>query len=486
MKIRIHKYDGWFLLVCLGLGALAEEMFFQSQIGVSYLIFLAGFYLVFFVRFKGYRFTNKRLGYLIYFSIWFLALTYFGYSNMVFYALNILAIPFLVFVHLILVTSPKFLSWFRRSFIGYLFVKMGAAIVYVVKFFGLLLKALTKGLNTEQAAVVKQVILGLVIAVPLLGIILVLLSSADLAFSRLLTSVPKWLLGFQLQEFIGRGIIILLYTLGFFGVMQVAFYKKGLVRKAQPDSETVSWSGIMASTVLILLNLVYLLFTIVQFKYFFGQSLQSDMTYAEYARHGFGELMVVTLINLSILIAVVTFVKEASRGLQRTIQMILSCLVIFSGIMLVSSWMRLSMYEEAYGFTTIRILVHCFMVFLAVIFAYTLIKIWIRRLPLIHFYLIAALVFYVLINIMPLDRLIVDHNIQRYQATNKIDIDYLNQLSYTGVEGLIQLYKTNPDIPGLKNLLQERKIEANTHHADWRSYNLSREKAYRQLKKLEV
>jgi hypothetical protein len=120
------------------------------------------------------------------------------------------------------------------------------------------------------------------------------------------------------------------------------------------------------------------------------------------------------------------------------------------------------------------------------IFAYTLIKIWIRRLPLIHFYLIAALVFYVLINVMPLDRWIVDHNIQRYQATNKIDIYYLNQLSYTGVEGLIQLYQSNPDIPGLKSLLKDRKTEAETHHEDWRSYNLSREKAYRELRGLDI
>lgn len=73
MKIRIHKYVRWFLLICLGIGGLAEEMLFRSQIGISYLVFLAGFYLVFFLRFRSYRFTNKRLGYLIYFSVWLLA-----------------------------------------------------------------------------------------------------------------------------------------------------------------------------------------------------------------------------------------------------------------------------------------------------------------------------------------------------------------------------------------------------------------------------
>ncbi len=484
-KISVHKHDGWFLFICLGLGILAEEMFFRNRIGVSYLVFLAGFYLVFFWRFKSYPFTNKRLGYLIYFSIWLLALTYLGYSNMIFYALNVLVIPFLVFSHMILVTSPKILPWFRRPFIVYFFIKMGAAIAYVFQFIGFIFRALTKGLNPQQTNTAKQVGLGLVIAIPLLVVIMSLLSSADLAFSNLISSVPNWLRSLQFQDSIARGLIILAYTVGFFATLQATFYKKGTVPKTEEESHTTYWSGIMASTVLILLNLVYLLFTVVQFKYFFGGALQADMTYAEYARRGFGELMMVTLINLTLLIGVLTHVKEAGRALQRTIQVLLSCLVLFSGVMLVSASMRLSMYEEAYGFTTIRILVHAFMIFLTVIFAYTLIKIWISRLPLIHFYLISALVFYTLINILPLDRWVVDHNIARYHATQKIDIHYLNNLSYTGVQGLIRLYHTDPNVPGLESLLLERQHEAETQTIPWRAYNLSRQKAYQQLRNIK-
>lgn len=484
-KISVHKHDGWFLLICLGLGILAEEMFFRNRIGVSYLVFLAGFYLVFFWRFKSYPFTNKRIGYLIYFSIWILAFTYLGYSNMIFYVLNILVIPFLVFSHMILVTSPKILPWFQRSFIVYFFMKIGAAIAYVFQFIGFIFRSLTKGLNPQHAKTAKQVGLGLVIAIPLLIVIMSLLSSADLAFSNLLAIVPNWLSRLQFQEAIVRGLIILVYTVGFFTTLQVTFYKKGTVPKTEVENNPFYWSGIMASTVLILLNLVYLLFTVVQLKYFFGGSLQVDMTYAEYARRGFGELMMVTLINLTLLIGVLTYVKEAGIAFQRTIQVILSCLVLFSGIMLVSASMRLSMYEEAYGFTTIRILVHTFMIFLAVIFAYTLIKIWISHLPLIHFYLISSLVFYTVVNILPLDRWVVDHNIARYHATQKIDIRYLNNLSYTGVQGLIRLYHTNPDVPGLESLLLERQHEAETQTIPWRAYNLSREKAYQQLRKIK-
>ena len=118
------------------------------------------------------------------------------------------------------------------------------------------------------------------------------------------------------------------------------------------------------------------------------------------------------------------------------------------------------MYEDAYGFTFIRVMAHSFMIFLVVIFMYTLIKIWIEKLSLFHFYFISALLYYTVMNVIDVEQMVVAENIDRYEQTGKIDIHYLNSLSYTGVLGLIDLYEENSQLPGLKNILLERKNAA--------------------------
>ncbi|MFL6556858.1 MAG: DUF4173 domain-containing protein, partial [Bacillus sp. (in: firmicutes)] len=248
----------------------------------------------------------------------------------------------------------------------------------------------------------------------------------------------------------------------------------------------VKLDGIITITVLVIINAVYLLFTLVQFRYFFSGTLQADFTYAEYARKGFFELLFVTLINLSITVLVLTFTNRGTNVMRRAIQIMLTILVFVSSVMLTSAFLRLSMYEDAYGFTFTRVLVHSFMIFLVVIFTYTLVKIWVEKLSLFHFYFITSLIYYTAITIIDLDKIVVKENMNRYETSGKIDVHYLNNLSYTGVLGLIDLYEKDKNIPELKTILVERKQQAIAENLPWQSYNLKREQAFAELKKLDI
>jgi hypothetical protein len=224
----------------------------------------------------------------------------------------------------------------------------------------------------------------------------------------------------------------------------------------------------------------------VQFKYFFSGTLQEDLTFAEYARKGFFELLFVTLINLSITVFVITFVNQTTSVMRRLTQIMLTILVLASAVLLTSAFMRMGLYEEAYGFTFTRVLVHSFMIFLVVIFTYTLVKIWVEKLLLFHFYFITSLLYYTAITVINLDTIVVKQNIARYETSGKIDVFYLSKMSSTGVLGLIDLYEKDKNIPDLKRVLQERKNEALIEDAPWQSYNLKRAQASTELKKLEL
>jgi hypothetical protein len=486
MEFNMKKGDWIFLLVCLALGVLAERSFLHGQIGLSYPVFITCFYIVFFWRFRSFSFANKKLGLLLIASIWLLALSFFLNSNMVLNVLNILVIPVLVLIQLVLVTYPMENQWHRWPFVQRLFLSAGAAIAYVFRFIMYVPKLAVRGLEESKNATIRKVMIGIAISFPLLFVILNLLVSADQQFGNLLGTFPRWLLGLKIEEEVLRTIAIMIITLVIFGILQVLKFKQPLSAENSIPKDKIVWDSVISMTVLTLLNIVYLLFVVVQFQYFFSETLKDGYTYAEFARRGFFELLFVTMLNLLIISTIVSFVEKGSKILKLVIRGLLSLLVIFSGIMLYSAFLRLFMYEEAYGFTFTRVLAHSFMIFLLVILCYSFMRIWMDRLSLVRFYLISAIIFYTCVNIIQLDRIVVENNLERYAETGKIDIYYLNSLSYVGVEGLVELYKLNPGHPGLSELLMQRKQELQYSKESWNSMNLSKRSAEKALMDLQL
>lgn len=481
MEKDFQKSDGLFLLGCFALGILAEEAFFRGLIGISALVFTAALYGVFFWRFRGFAFADQRLGYLIVICVWLLSVSFYTSNNHFFYVLNLLAVPCLIFFHFLLITRPKMLSWNERSFIFYSFFR----VIEAIRFNFIIAAASQKFLkgNKQKTLVWKKVLSGVILSIPVLVLVLYLLSSADDQFKQMIGNLPEWLNKIN-PETIFRLVVILGYTFFIFGFLSVLQQKKVKVYEKNSDAPFMQMDAVVALTVLVLLNAVYLLFTVVQFHYFFGGVLQESFTYAQYARKGFFELLAVSIINLTLTVVILSRVIQPGLLLKKWLQSLLTMLIVTSGVILTSAFLRMYLYEKAYGFTFTRVLAHSFMLFLAVIFAYTLLKIWMEKLSLFHFYFLSALIYYTGINVIDLDRLIVQQNIARYEQTGKIDLHYLNNLSYTGVLGLVQLHQINPALSGLKEILQERKKEALTTQPAWQSTNLKQQQAYAALKKL--
>ena len=486
MELNLKKGDWLFFLVCLGLGILAERSFLNGIIGLSYPVFITVFYGVFFWRYRSFSFTNKKLGLLMVASIWLLSTSFFLHSNMILYMLNILLIPALVLTHLVLVTYPLQNQWHRWPFVQKIFLTVGAGIAYIYRFFLHVARFSFRGLEENKSATIRKVLIGVGISLPLLFVIVNLLVSADQQFGNLLGAFPRWLLGLKIEEEVVRTIAVTIYTLAIFGLLQVLRTKQPVPAADAKPTEKMAWDSVISLTVLILLNIVYLLFVVVQFQYFFSETLKEGYTYAEFARRGFFELLFVTMLNLLIISTIVSYVDKTSKFLTRAIRALLSLLVTFSGVMLYSAFLRLLMYEEAYGFTFARVLAHSFMIYLLVILCYSFMRIWMERLSLVRFYIISAIIFYTIINTIQLDRYVVDRNLDRYTDTGKIDIYYLNSLSYEGVAGLVELYKLDPHHPGLSELLLQRKGDLLNTDESWNTINISRRSAEKALNDLEM
>jgi hypothetical protein len=359
---------------------------------------------------------------------------------------------------------------------------------YSLEFCNRVYKSIFKNIDDKISQILKRILIGIVISIPLLMLTTGLLMSADSFFESYVLRLPNFLLKVNFLEVIFRMGFVIFITAVFFGVFQV------LLKRPKPrdsiipqEKEETFWDSITAITILIMLNAVYLLFVVIQFKYFFGGNLTDGFTYAEYARRGFFELVLILLINWTILTIFLKKVKDHRQGIKMTTNILYSLLIVVSGIMLASAYQRLSMYEAAYGFTIDRLLAHAFMIFLMVILGYTFIRVWIERLSLTHFYLIIGLTFYTGLNVINIGKIVVDKNIERYEQIGKIDIYYLNTLSYAGIDGLIQLYELDEDYPELERLLSESKHWVKQDSRDsWQSFNFAKQQVTNKLNALDI
>ncbi|MCK5566761.1 MAG: DUF4173 domain-containing protein, partial [Actinomycetia bacterium] len=211
-------------------------------------------------------------------------------------------------------------------------------------------------------------------------------------------------------------------------------------------------------------------------------------TYAEYARRGFFELVVVSVINFIIILIAVSFIRKENRKVHLASKILLSLLVGLTFVLLISAFYRMLIYEQAYGFTYLRIFVQAFMVLLFFLFIINIIYIWYTKLPIIKSYFVVTLIVYIVLNFSNVDLIIARNNIDRYIETGQIDMEYLKGLSYDAIpemQRLIDIDLKNENIYGVKHedikdgilvFFNDKKLELDTQE-HWQSFNISRYRA---------
>ena len=206
---------------------------------------------------------------------------------------------------------------------------------------------------------------GIALTVVLLPVVVGLLAGADDAFATLLQSFALRL-KFDLTPLITRLIFAVPVSFYLFGLFYGARHKKGVPApgvKAAAKKLSFAALGIPAAV----LVAVYLLFFVNQLPYFISAfwgrlPATGGMTYAQYARHGFFELLWVAVINLALLGFGKAFV--ARGGAVRRVVSVLLCMA--TALMLSIAGSKMALYITAYGATRKRVWASWAMVLVAV------------------------------------------------------------------------------------------------------------------------
>jgi hypothetical protein len=486
MELERKKY--WLLLFGLIIGVSFDIFFYNKTLGISYMVFIVLALVALLASFWGSLKKLNNPAWIFTVPILLLSSTFFIYSNEVLKVLNYLIVPILIIILSSLVANINKSDWSDIRFVGDIAKRIFVPFRFIHRPFLILSRMTDSSGKDSKSRILPKVIIGILISIPMLAIILWLLTSADIVFKNIFINIPL----LKIFKHFLLIISVSVYTICFLWALLKAFDERGGDAASNNAYNKTQWKlfldPIVLLTVLFLINAIYAVFSFIQFRYLFGGNsfiAPSSFTYAEYARRGFAELVVVTIINFGILIFGITFVKKESKKIFSAIRALLTLLVVFTFILLVSAFYRMTVYEQAYGFTYLRIFTQAFMIMLFFLFIINIIYIWYRKLPIIKSYFIVSLAIYIMLNFANVDVVIAKNNINRYFESGQIDVAYLKGLSYDAAPEIQRLYVTIQSSTDLKEkqvalelsgYFKERKSDLENQKS-WQSFNISKYRA---------
>ncbi|MEV0224037.1 DUF4173 domain-containing protein [Streptomyces sp. NPDC050704] len=191
---------------------------------------------------------------------------------------------------------------------------------------------------------------------------------------------------------------------------------------------------------LIVLAALFAVFNAVQLAVLFGGYdavlEKTGQTYAEYARQGFWQLLVVTLLTLLVIGLALRWAPRDDARDWTLVRAVLGTLCVLALVVVASAVRRMYMYVEAYGLTRLRISVVGVELWLGLVLVLIMAAgIWgARWLP--RAVLAGAAVGVLAFGLVSPDGAIAERNVQRYEETGKFDLDYVRGLSADAVPAL--------------------------------------------------
>ncbi len=333
----------------------------------------------------------------------------------------------------------------------------------------------------------RPVLRGALIATPVVFVLALLFATADPLLAQVRDAIDNFFSSWNGTPRIVFGILIALFVSGAYAATRAI--RSLFVRDApSPATGTVTIGLTERRIVLGAAAAVSWLFVLLQLSYLFGASpaiAGSGVTFAEYAHRGFGELTIAATIAALLIVAAHRNV-DIGKDRQMRAAITWPALVLLAAIVciLVSAFHRIMLYEDAYGYTTMRVYAQAYMLLaLAILFvlAWHVWRIFDVR-ALARQIMTVALVTLVFLVFWNGDAWVAQANLDRYVRIGKIDIPYLTHgLSLDAYPTLVQALPNvrQPERAQLATALAQEYTRRREPRPTtrWYEWNLRRERA---------
>ncbi len=322
------------------------------------------------------------------------------------------------------------------------------------------------------------VLRGLALSLPILALFGALLAGADAVFARLLTQTFRLDLDRVLSHVLLTGFL--------------AWVAAGYLRelRAGPLSGTDSRAGVPRLRLgiveialpLALLDLLFAAFVAVQVRYLFGGAdvvqATAGLTYAEYARRGFFELVWVAALALPLLLGAEAVLERRGPGDEWLFRGLAGTQLALVLAIMASALQRMRLYQAAFGLTELRLYTTAFMAWLAVAAFWLGATVLVgRRRRFALGALVTAAATVAGLNLLNPDALIVRVNAGRAVAASGFDYVYALRLSGDAVPALAATLATASPAQAcrIERTLADRWLAPG--RADWRGWSVGSARA---------
>lgn len=269
-----------------------------------------------------------------------------------------------------------------------------------------------KGENGGRAVGRKTgfVLLGVALAIPVLCIVVPLLISSDAAFEGLLKKIT-----FRSFWEVAGALILGLFL--FILLFSQAFCAPDTNVKKREERDGRGVDPVVTASFSVAVSVAYVLYLISQLAYFFNAFsgiLQEGFTVAQYARRGFFEMSAICVINLAVVFTVSLITRKKEGKVSAAVRLPSLFICLFSLLLIATALSKMVMYIGSYGMTQLRIYTSLFMVFLAVVFVFVILRLFVRNTPYMKAVLVSAALIISAAGFADTDRVIASCNVNAY------------------------------------------------------------------------
>ena len=276
------------------------------------------------------------------------------------------------------------------------------------------------------------VVRGIALGAPLLLVLGMLLGSADPVFASFFR-IPQ-----DVTDLLLHAVLLGVGAWGASGLLRMASAESYDVR----PTTNRPLGRVEATTVLAGVVAIFAAFTVSQLVTVIGGAdyvrRTAGLSYAEYARNGFFQLLAVAIITLFVLLAVRATVVDPRH---RVFVILSEVSVVLTVLLVAGAVRRLHLYEQAYGLTSLRLFSTAFAIWIGVVFVLLGVSLTGRVRPDKQWFVPVAAAVGVLglvaLNLANPDAWIVRRNVDRFGATDKLDVSHLVRLSEDAVPALL-------------------------------------------------
>jgi hypothetical protein len=317
---------------------------------------------------------------------------------------------------------------------------------------------------------------GLALTLPVVILFAALLAGADPVFALGLTRV----LDFDLPALVLHGLLTAAFAWIFAGLLRAAVLRRRPAHTFPARPAWLSLGRVEIAMLLASVDLLFAAFVAVQVGYLFGGADfvrdVAGLTYSEYARRGFFELVTVAALVIPLLLAAHLLLRPRTREEARTFAILAGVQVVLVLVMLASALERMRLYRAEYGLTELRFYTTAFMAWLGILlvgFLGTVLRG--RRDQFARTALVSAFVAVAVLHSVNPDAMIVRANARLPRG---LDVGYALGRSADAVPALLEVLPTLDPSRARELAASLLAREAGSRgHDDWRRWSVARARA---------